>query len=194
MTTQNGFSLLEVMLANTLGVFLLAGLVTIYLASKHLLPLQKGFSEIGESGRFSTYILFKRVHQADCVRGISGNAALLAEKTLKHSDILIIDKKKAQKHISTAFFVADTYRKTSTGQPLYALYSKKMLPHSKRQELAPHVVGMKLRFGRVFKQKPVSNWQHTRIVYITLQLVSGIMRRTWHISIGLPNKKASCSL
>lgn len=48
---QRGFSLIEIMIATTLGMFLLAGLMTAYLGQKKIYRFNEGLARIQENGR-----------------------------------------------------------------------------------------------------------------------------------------------
>ena len=62
--SQHGFSLVELMVAITLGMVLLAGIVTIFVSSKHAFTLQQGSSRAQESGRVGLFIVARVARQA----------------------------------------------------------------------------------------------------------------------------------
>lgn len=52
--SQAGLGLVELMIAMTLGLFLLAGIITVFLTNKQTYIVQQGIAHIQESGRFAT--------------------------------------------------------------------------------------------------------------------------------------------
>lgn len=51
---QAGLSLIELMIAMTLGLFILAGILTVFITNKQTYIVQQGIAHIQESGRFAT--------------------------------------------------------------------------------------------------------------------------------------------
>ena len=61
---DNGFTLIELMVATFLSVLLVLGLSEIYLFMQSSFRFQKALSEIQERGRFLSAILSQRIHRA----------------------------------------------------------------------------------------------------------------------------------
>jgi type IV pilus assembly protein PilW len=71
---QKGLTLVEIMIALLLGLFLIAGIGYIFLASKQSYRLNEGLSRLQEDGRFTMEILQTRLRSADyagCYEDIS---------------------------------------------------------------------------------------------------------------------------
>src|SRR5438874_879166 len=61
---QSGMSLVEVMLASALGLFLILGFIQIYLSVQKTFNLQQEIIGIQESGRFAVHFLDERIRMA----------------------------------------------------------------------------------------------------------------------------------
>ena len=61
---QRGFTLIELMVALGLGVFITAGLLQAYISSKQLSEMEKALSRIQETGRFAMDAIVKDVRMA----------------------------------------------------------------------------------------------------------------------------------
>ncbi|MFC1665831.1 PilW family protein, partial [Pseudomonadota bacterium] len=55
MKRTKGFTLIELMVAMVIGLFLLAGLIQIFFAGKQTYRLGDGLSRLQENGRFAQY-------------------------------------------------------------------------------------------------------------------------------------------
>jgi type IV pilus assembly protein PilW len=68
---QQGLSLIELMIAITLGLFLIGGLIQLFVNSKQSYRVQENISRLQENGRFAISFLVKDVRMADywgCLR------------------------------------------------------------------------------------------------------------------------------
>lgn len=72
---QGGFSLVEIMVAITISLLLLAGVIQIYTGSKTSYRLQEGLSRLQENGRFAMHFLTKDIRMT----GYMGCAKLGSE-------------------------------------------------------------------------------------------------------------------
>ena len=63
-THQKGFSLVELMVALTLGLLLIAGLGQVFVGSKQAFRAQEGVSDVQENGRFAIDILGRQIRLA----------------------------------------------------------------------------------------------------------------------------------
>src|SRR5689334_12994230 len=61
---QNGMSLIEVMLAQALGLFLIFGLIQIYLTVQKTFHLQQAIVSLQENGRFAAHFLSESIRMA----------------------------------------------------------------------------------------------------------------------------------
>lgn len=66
--SQAGFSLTEVMVAVTLGLILLGGVIQVFAASKQSFNIQQGVSRAQEGGRFGLYTISRVARQAGYYR------------------------------------------------------------------------------------------------------------------------------
>lgn len=62
---QHGFSLVEIMVALTLSLILMAGVSQIYLSSKQSFRMQEALSRVQENGRFALEFLSRDIRMAD---------------------------------------------------------------------------------------------------------------------------------
>lgn len=63
-SSHRGFTLIELMIAMLIGVFLMAGVIQIFLSAKQAYRLQENLSRLQENGRFAMDILTKDVRMA----------------------------------------------------------------------------------------------------------------------------------
>jgi type IV pilus assembly protein PilW len=63
-TPQRGFTLIELMIAMLIGVFLMAGVIQIFLSAKQAYRLQENLSRLQENGRFAMDIMTKDIRMA----------------------------------------------------------------------------------------------------------------------------------
>lgn len=61
---QQGFSLIEIMIAMALGLFLIAGIATVYVSSKETYALRDQISEMDESARIAMKVLRTHIERA----------------------------------------------------------------------------------------------------------------------------------
>ncbi|PSL15849.1 type IV pilus assembly protein PilW [Marinobacterium halophilum] len=61
---QAGFSLIELMIGLTIGLFILMGVVMVYVSSTRSQAASEALARVQESGRFATYLMTKEVRQA----------------------------------------------------------------------------------------------------------------------------------
>ena len=73
---QRGFTLIELMIAMLIGVFLMGGVIQIFLSAKQAYRLQENLSRLQENGRFAMDFITKDVRMAGfagCASKISVN-------------------------------------------------------------------------------------------------------------------------
>ncbi len=63
-SSQRGFTLIELMIAMLIGVFLMAGVIQIFLSAKQAYRLQENLSRLQENGRFAMDFITKDVRMA----------------------------------------------------------------------------------------------------------------------------------
>lgn len=76
---QRGFTLIELMIAMLIGVFLMAGVIQIFISAKQAYRLQENLSRLQENGRFSMDILTKDIRMAGyvgCASKVAPNSIL----------------------------------------------------------------------------------------------------------------------
>src|SRR5690554_297887 len=62
--TQSGLSLIELMIAITLGLFLLAGVINLFVASRQSYQTQEALARMQEAGRFSMDFITQDLRRA----------------------------------------------------------------------------------------------------------------------------------
>ncbi len=63
-TTQTGLTLIEIMIAMLLGLFLIGGVIQLFIGSKQNYRVQENISRVQENGRFALYFLNKDIRMA----------------------------------------------------------------------------------------------------------------------------------
>jgi len=79
---QSGMSLVELMIAMGLGIFLLAGLLQVFQANQQTSMLQENFARVQESGRIGVELLVKDIRMADykgCLPNVDAINNMLSE-------------------------------------------------------------------------------------------------------------------
>ena len=61
---QRGFNLLEILVALSLGAFVLAGMIQIYVSNQYSARYQQGLSQIQEQGRFALDVIARNLRMA----------------------------------------------------------------------------------------------------------------------------------
>jgi type IV pilus assembly protein PilW len=64
MDRQKGFTLIEIMIALLLGIFLTSGIIQVFLGSKQTYRMQENMSRIQENGRFAMYFLARDIRMS----------------------------------------------------------------------------------------------------------------------------------
>lgn len=162
---QSGTTLIEVMLACVLSIFLMTGLIQIYLATKRTFTMQAAFAEIQENARFAIYFLQQNirlagyahcdgnedyVNQALTIQGYENNLPdFLQGKVVQDTDSIVVGECRAEdgteKFNQYAFFISPTSRKNALGQTINSLYEMRV--DSDKEELVENVAGMKISYG-----------------------------------------------
>lgn len=89
---QQGMTLIEIMVAMVLGIFLLGGIMQIFLASKQTYRMQENLSRMQENGRFAMGFLTKDIRMADymgCLRTGLGNMTNKLDSTDADYDVTL---------------------------------------------------------------------------------------------------------
>ena len=73
---QEGFSLVEMMVALVIGLLLIAGVLQVFLSSKVTYSMQSGLSKVQENGRFAISLLSRDIRQA-AYNGCSKHTTLI---------------------------------------------------------------------------------------------------------------------
>lgn len=194
---ERGFSLMEVLLASVLGVFLLMSVIEVYLSVKVTWREQLALAQMQQNGRFITQFLLKSVsmaNHAQC-KNFNKNTAiygyhlhystqLLSKKIIQGTDAITINGcqlengKNEQKAVT--YFIADTGRKNTTHQSILGLYE--LLASDRKRELAANVENMHILYGVLsvdqknietyLKADQVKNWLSVGSVEIALLINS----------------------
>jgi len=199
---QSGMSLVEVMLASTLGLFLMFGFIQVYLTVQKTFHLQQAIVNIQENGRFAAHFLNESIRMAGYARCgavddfINTDLALhgynthlpdfLKDKLVKEgADSIVVGEcilqNKKEKFEQFAFFIGPTDRKNKLGRTVYALYEKPIIGN--KRELVSGIEDMQIKYG--ISNEPggknisdyltadkVQDWKKIRAVEIALLLSS----------------------
>jgi hypothetical protein len=167
---QAGTSLVEVMLASALGLFLIFGFIQIYLSVQKTFNLQQAIIGIQENGRFAVHFLNESirmagyaycgsstdfVNQALAIKGYSDDAPVFLTDIKKGTDSIEVGecvvRDKKQQFEKFIFYIGKTDRKNSLGNSIYALYVKYSTDTANKRELVSGVEDMQLSYGIVEK-------------------------------------------
>lgn len=215
-TKQQGFSLVEMMVAIFLGSVLMLTLVKLYITSKHTYLTVKSLASFQERGRFISTYFIERIHRAGykgCeqskvfekgVQRIYGYSSGSLPTALAASSSTLSDAFQLGECIAESsgehfrqilYFIADTGRKDQHGKPLESLFEK-ILP-GPRLELVSGVSSMKVHYGvstpleesvaYYADASQIRDWSGVKSIHIILQLSNGSTYRPWSIYVALKN-------
>lgn len=192
---QAGMTLVEVMLACSLSLFLLLGLTQIYMAIKKTQIRQDAVLEVTENARFAEQLLVQDirmagyagceqgepVNQAQAIKGYQDNLPdFLQGKVKKDTDSLIIGRCRKNdgqiKFGQYAYFIGATSRKNQLGQTVYALYGQPIA--GAKEELVANITSMKILYGlakegsqdieKYVSANQITAWETVRAVDLAL--------------------------
>lgn len=201
-STQTGSSLVEVMLASALGLFLTFGFIQVYLSVQKTYHLQQAIIQAQENGRFAMHFLYAAVRTAGYANCDPENSFVKTDKAImgyrqnmpaflknknvkKNTDILQIGACILQNNKTTFeqsfFFIGATERKNALGNTIYALYTAPS--NNTRSELVSGIENMHITYGvvqektdpdiaRYVTADAVEDWEKVRAVKIALLLSS----------------------
>lgn len=197
------FSLLELLIASALGASVVMGLMAVYLSIKTNYNRQQVISNLQDAGRFAQTILNQRIRTAglvvcanttnpiDSAQAIVGYNSVnvpgfLQGQVIPGTDAVVIKNCVAHSQIaqnaelvSMAYYIGDTNRKNSQGQPVLALFQKPS--DGNREELVAGAEQMQIMYGLAadaggdliyYPAAQVGDWQAVKSVQIDLLLNS----------------------
>ncbi len=197
---QKGTSLVELMLAYALGLFLLTGLTQAYLTIRRNSDMQQAITAAQENGRFAVNFLQQYIRMAGysacdptssfvnqtlAIQGYENNLPdYLQGKVMTNTDSVSIGSCQVRNGKSqfqqTAFFISATTRKNALGKTVYSLYETS--PGSDKRELVANIENMKINYGvsddygknvdHYASATAVNDWQRVRLVSIRLLIGS----------------------
>jgi len=85
MNTQKGLSLVELMIAITLGLILMTGVIQVFLSSKTVYSTQQALSRVQETGRLAIEFLSRDIRMAGFMGCASRTAGMKVTNTLNNS-------------------------------------------------------------------------------------------------------------
>lgn len=158
----HGFSLLEFLIAMSLGLFLLMGMGTLYVNQIKTYNYLQGVNQIQENGNLSSLLLAKPIRMATLLQAQDNNQLIL------HQQNSIIK-----------FYLADTKRKNKAGDKIRALYAYDAASPHHHQELLEGIEAMQIQYGipnnyriNFYQADQVPDWQKVRLIKIALLLAS----------------------
>lgn len=86
--TQRGFSLIEIMIAMVLGIFMIAGIGKIYSGSRQTNSMQEALSQIQESGRYALNLIAQEIRPVG-FQGCPNLTSVIPENRIKNSPPVI---------------------------------------------------------------------------------------------------------
>jgi Tfp pilus assembly protein PilW len=189
LNSLHGFSLLEILVANTLSSLLILMVLIIFFSLYKSYQYSQAEAKLLENGRYAVYLLNRELHLIDedgfiyqknvhSIHGYHGNLPKYLQNQVKNdSDVVEVE---VEGFPSRAFYIGDSHRCTKLGEKIYALYRKKN--YHPREELVSNIVDMKISYGLSCEDsKNVCNyasadqvikWQKVVSVKILLSLIS----------------------
>ncbi|HVV68883.1 MAG TPA: PilW family protein [Gammaproteobacteria bacterium] len=197
---QQGITLVEVMLACALGLFLMAGLIQIGLAGKRTFTMQQAIINLQENGHYAVYFLNQHLRMAgyagcesqppfvkpeSAIIGYENNLpAILQGKVVKGTDSVIVGgcylENGKQRYNQYAYFISTTTRKNKLGKTIVSFYE--MPIDGVKRELAANLERMKISYGLMTMDgkniagyesaDKIKDWRQVRAVDISLLVSS----------------------
>jgi hypothetical protein len=162
---QNGFNLIELLIASFLGLMLWSGIAQIYFSMQVIFRMQTALAQIQENGRYAVHLLSTQIRMAgypQCGKQ-KGNidsdkiikkytlASLpnyLKDQVIVNHDILVIWQCRMihnqDRFTEVAYFISDTYRRNKLGKPIFALFEKPK--GGTRRELVANIANMQTQW------------------------------------------------
>ena len=144
---KNGFSLLEIMIALSIGLVLIGTLLMIVSQTRASYNVVTALANIQENGRFAFVFLSNAIQRAKTILVYPHDHLPInfQGQVISGSDVLVVQHEQDRE----AYFVANTHRLNERGQSIYALYEKKYLPgvETMRRELVSGVDSMHIYFN-----------------------------------------------
>jgi len=185
---NRGFTLIEIMIAMTLGLTLISIVVRFYVSAQHSYEMQMGLVRLQENARAAMFELMEVIQQA---RPGELKAKRQTQNTLSlsSSDALIVN--------NILYFVADTGRKTKVGNAMFALYRKALtkdeLPGA--NEVVEGIKQLTFRFGvkhsglkniNFVAANKVKDWSQVIVVHIKIMIMEDYWgEREWQTYVRL---------
>jgi len=193
---QLGATLIEVMLVCALSIFLIAGLIQIFLTTKKTFTAQAALAEIQENARFAIHFLQQNIriagyahcdnsdnylNQKLAIQGYENSLPdFLQGKVMQGTDSIIIGECRSEdgkeKFNQYAFFISPTSRKNILGKTINSLYEMRI--DGSKEELVENVSGMKISYGvaaangeeikAYLPASQIADWSAVRAVDIAL--------------------------
>jgi type II secretory pathway component PulJ len=173
---QHGFSLIELMISTILGIFLLFGLVQIYLSAKKTYIAQQNITHIQENGRYAIYFLNKEIRMAGYAAcehthpTTQGNFIYgRISYAVPGSDIIEIQScgnLNGEKILKKSFYIADTKKKNAAGNIIYGLYEKRTASSDgDTEEIVNDVSRIEVQYGIAdAEQHAIANYKNTALM------------------------------
>ncbi len=165
-SSQQGFTLVEILLASALSSLLLLELFCVYADMLHCEQLRSQFSDYQDKNLFLTDLFINHIRTAGDARCISLNTPIDLSHAVRgynsleipkewqihalpQSDILVIGQcqfyQQKNQFIETAYFIEDTHRRDAKGHEIDALYQK--IFGGRAEELISNISTLNIRYG-----------------------------------------------
>jgi hypothetical protein len=188
----NGMTLIEFMLSMTLSLVMIGVITVIYLTAEKNIALQESLHEIQMNGQIASQLLRKAISTA----GYTDSLPLTYKVTGvdgERSDSITTYQADHNQQETNTYFVRQTKRKSSHGNPVSALFKQDSKNHL--FELVEGIDGMKIQYdvnlsGQITTQTAgqVENWSKVVGLNIKLMLSStngAPLHKEWYIDAAL---------
>lgn len=162
---QQGTSTVELMLATALALFLLTGLIELFLSSKRSWDLQQAIVHLQDNARYAGHFVNQEIRMAGYAAceasppftkpeaAIIGYGQILPPslqgKVVKGTDSIVVGRchleNGKEQFKQYAYFISPTSRKNKLGKSIIGLYE--MPIGSSKHELVPNIENMKIIYG-----------------------------------------------
>lgn len=179
----SGITLIELMLAMMISLFILSVLSFTYVTTMKNHQKQTALNNIQENGRMALQLLQTAVQSADHLMG------------LDHAVILYQFNPESNRLEEIRYFTQETTRKSERGRPVFALYMKNT--QKNKIELVEGIDEMQIQYdvdeeGEIVSlpADQIKDWSQVLALEIKISLSSTIgscLQKTWYSTIALRN-------
>ncbi len=192
LSKQRGVSLLEMLVASFLGLYLSGFFIALYLSMKNTFQLQKDWSEIQQKGRLAVHLFHRVLTQSGLGCSQTDSSFYVMGRRDKNQDRLTVyqcDIKQEGKHIVPVDYFIENKK----------LYFRPKVKSFRKRLLFSGVESMKIEYGITCEREEgicdylpanrVVDWKKVRSISLAFCFTATSLQKVWHLYVTLPQKE-----